>query len=679
TKIDGNPQHPANLGSSDIFAQAAILQLWDPERSQAAIHRGITVSWSEFDAALAQLMQRCQRDRGAGLHLLTGSTTSPLLGAQLDALRARCPGMHRYLHEAAANDNALQGSRLAFGRSLSTRLYPGRARLILSLDADLLTDPAAGVRYARDLISARSPDGPEHSMSRVYVIEPTPSLTGALADHRLALETARLERFACSLARSLGLHISADEAVGAVDAREAQWLQVLTGELQAAHGASLVLVGAAQKPWMHALAHSLNSVLGNVGVTLDYSDAVEQLDAVEGGLVELAAAMRAGTVDTLLVLGANPVYDAPADLQFAAALERVPHLLHLGLYRDETGMVAEWHVPQAHALECWSDARAFDGTASLAQPLIAPLYDGRSAHQILATLLDQDVGDGRELLRRQWQSELPDDAAWDAALQAGIIAGTRLLSRSVSLRADCLSKIELGPAPNGDSLELLFRPDPTIGDGRWANNGWLQELPKPLSQLTWDNAACISPALAARYQLNNGDEVELHLRERALRAPVWVLPGQSPHCITLHLGYGRRSAGRVGNGRGCNAYTLRASDALWCAPGLSLRKTGERHQLAGTQQHFRLEGRDLMRVGTLSDFSDNPDFATAADRYHGAPPSLYPPTAAGQYAWGMSIDLNACIGCKACTIACQAENNIPVVGKEQVLRGREMHWIRVDL
>ncbi|MGH8232229.1 MAG: molybdopterin oxidoreductase, partial [Steroidobacteraceae bacterium] len=253
TKIDGNPKHPASLGGSDIFAQAAILQLWDPERSQAVIHRGITASWSEFDAALLQAMQRAERDRGAGLYLLTGSSTSPSLGTQLDALRQRYPRMHRYVHEAADSNNAAQGARLAFGQALCTRLYPDRARLVVALDADLLTDPAAGVRYARDLIAARSPDRPGSPMSRIYAIEPTPSLTGALADHRLALETVRLERFACRLASSLGLQVRADQPT---DAREARWLRVLISELQATRGASLVLVGAAQKPWMHALAHA---------------------------------------------------------------------------------------------------------------------------------------------------------------------------------------------------------------------------------------------------------------------------------------------------------------------------------------------------------------------------------------------------------------------------------------
>ncbi|HEY1725475.1 MAG TPA: hypothetical protein VGF89_08630 [Steroidobacteraceae bacterium] len=679
TKIEGNPQHPASLGATDIFAQAAVLQLWDPERSQSVIHRGTTASWGDFDAALLQLMQRCQRDQGAGLHIVCGAFSSPLLAAELDALRERYPRMRCYLHEPAGQQNVHAGARLAFGQALSTRLYPDRARVIVALDADLLTDPSAGVRYARELIAARSPDRPGHSMSRLYAIEPTPSLTGALADHRLGIETAGLERFACRLARSLGVSIPADDAAVSRDAREAAWLKVLVSELQSNRGAGLVAVGATQKPWMHALAHALNGALGNVGSTLDYADPVEQLGAVDGGVIELAAALHAGAVETLLVLGGNPAYDAPADLQVRSALEQVPHLLHLGLYLDETGTLAEWHVPQAHELESWSDARAFDGTASLAQPLIAPLYGGRTSAQILALLLGQELGDGRALLRRQWQRELPDEAAWGAALQAGVIPESRFAARSVTLRDDWQSQLKLTPAPDETHLELLFRPDPTIGDGRWANNGWLQELPKPLSQLTWDNAACISPALAARYQLKNGDEVELMLQQRALRLPVWVLPGQSTQALTLHLGYGRRAAGRVGNGCGWDAYQLQVSDAPWCAAAGTLRKTGERRELAATQQHFRIEGRDLVRVGTLSQFAGDPHFATAPDRYRGAPPSLYPGVAGGEYAWGMSIDLNACIGCRACTIACQAENNIPVVGKEQVLRGREMHWIRVDL
>ena len=429
---------------------------------------------------------------------------------------------------------------------------------------------------------------------------------------------------------------------------------------------------------MHALGHLLNAALGNAGRTSACIEPAETLAGDAGTLRGLVEAMRAGSVDTLLVLDSNPVYDAPADLNFAEALERVPHLLHLGLYRDETGALAEWHLPQTHQLEAWSDARAFDGTASIAQPQIAPLYGGRSAHELLAALLEDEVREGAALVRRQWRTQLPDDPSWNAALQAGVIPDSAPPPQSPPVRSSFLAQAPTASAPAEPGLELLFRPDATIGDGRWSNNGWLQELPKPLTQLTWDNPVLISPELAARHSLANGDVIELRLHGRALRVPVWVTPGQAARSITLHLGYGRQRAGRVGDGQGFNAYLLRPAGAPWNAAGLQLVKTADRYLLASTQHHFNMEGRDPLRVGTVAGYRRDPHFASAADEFPARPPSLYPEAPPGEYAWGMSIDLNACIGCKACTIACQAENNIPVVGKDQVRRGREMHWIRVD-
>ncbi|MBV8853872.1 MAG: 4Fe-4S dicluster domain-containing protein, partial [Sinobacteraceae bacterium] len=420
------------------------------------------------------------------------------------------------------------------------------------------------------------------------------------------------------------------------------------------------------------------ATLNNAGATVDYSAPVEKLPDKGASLADLVNAIRAGAVDTLWVLDANPVYDAPGDLQFAAALGQVPHMLHLGLYRDETAALAEWHLPQAHPLEAWSDARAFDGTATIMQPLIAPLYEGRSIHEVLAALLGDPVRDGRALVRRQWQPQLPDDTTWSAALQAGVIPDTTFAPHAASVRTEALSRLLPPPSPASNELELVLRPDPTIGTGRWANSGWLQELPKPHTQLTWDNAALISPTLARQMSLTTGDVVELSLRGRNVLVPVLVTPGQAARSITLHLGYGRRGAGKIGDGRGCDAYVLSTAADPWGGAQLQLHKSGDRYALATTQHHFNMEGRELLRVGTLGEYRRNPRFATAAEPYPGNPPSLYPDTTPGQYAWGMCIDLNACIGCKACTVACQAENNIPVVGKEQVQRGREMHWIRVD-
>lgn len=674
TKIEGNPQHPASLGGTDIFAQAAVLQLWDPDRSQAVMRRGDVTSWESFEAELLKWTARLDQTQGAGLHVLTETITSPTLSSQLDALRRKYPRARWHVHQPAGHEHALAGARLAFGEPLSSRLHLDRAKIILSLDDDFLSDPAAGVRYARDFIAGRSPDTPGNTMARLYVLEPTPSLTGAMADHRLPLQCAQIELFARLLAKRLEV---ADAVATGLDARQTRWLDEVARDLQAHRGEGLVTVGPAQPPWVHALGHALNAALGNVGTTIEYSDPVEAHPQESGSLADLVAAMRAGSVETLLVLGANPVYDAPSDLEFTAALEKVPHVVHLGLYRDETGDLAEWHLPQAHSLESWSDARAFDGTATIVQPLIAPLYAGRSAHELLAAFLGESRQRGLEILRRHWQ-ELSNDAAWTAALQAGMVPNSGLPTRSPALRKDALERA-LPPLAHAPTLELLLRPDPTVGDGRWANNGWLQELPKPLTQLTWDNAALISSELAARMDLSNGDMVDLRVRGQTARVPVWIMAGQAARSITLHLGYGRRRSGRVGDGRGFDAYPLRTTAEPWCAQDVQVLKTGAHYELAGTQHHFKMEGRDLLRTGTLAEYLRDPHFVTRADRYPGTPPSLYPDYPPGEYAWGMSIDLNACIGCKACTIACQAENNIPVVGKDQVQRGREMHWIRVDL
>jgi molybdopterin-containing oxidoreductase family iron-sulfur binding subunit len=752
TKIEGNPQHPASLGATDIFAQASVLQLWDPDRSQSVLYRNDATTWDAFAMAMLEARTRWQRDGGAGLRVLTGAITSPTLAAQLGALQKKYPNARWHVHEPCAGDSAREGARLAFGHAYAARYHFDRAKVILALDADFLSDPAAGVRHARDFIATRDPE--RGAMSRFYAVEPTPTVTGMMADHRLPLESAQIEAFARALARELGVNADQGRSAprtrnfsGAGFARD-MWpqdrlLHVVADELKAHRGASLIVMGETQPPELHAWVHAMNAALGNVGTTLDYIDPVEVSppQAInpqgedDGSLRALTDAMHAGKVDTLLVLGGNPVYDAPADLAFAAALQRVPHLLHSGLYHDETGALAEWHLPMSHALECWSDARAFDGTASIGQPLIAPLYDSKSGIEVLSILLDDEPADGHALVRRQWSSQLKNDAAWNAALQEGIVAGTG--SRTIAVpqadvrsgnatapssrrnpessdseksRAEALGYSPLPAArPSGHRLrdirsgilppqsgsplrgvrndeqktsssafELLFRPDPTIGNGEWANNGWLQELPKPLTQLTWDNPALISPALAKQYGLDNGDVVELRSHGRSLRIPVWIMPGQAMHSITLHLGYGRTRAGRIGDGQGFNAYLLRTSQALWQSDDLQLHKTGEHYALAPTQHHFSMEGRDLLRVGTLAEFRRDPHFATAHDPYGEKPPSLYPDYPPGDYAWGMSIDLNACIGCKACTIACQSENNIPVVGKEQVRRGREMHWIRVD-
>jgi MoCo/4Fe-4S cofactor protein with predicted Tat translocation signal len=675
TKVEGNPHHPASLGATDIFAQAAILQLWDPDRSAAVLHRGGVSTWDDFAAAVLDLTAQSGRNGGAAMRVLTGGVTSPTLSAQLEAWLRKFPAARWHVHEPLGNENASEGSRMAFGTPLSTRLHLDRAQVILSLEDDWLCDAAAGVRYARDFAATRAPEKHGGQMSRLYVLESTPSITGSVADHRLPLESARVEAFARALAARLGV-----SDAQAVPPEESAWLDAVVRDLQANRGQSLITVGRAQPPWMHALGHAMNAALGNSGTVIEYGDPVERSPEEDASLAGLVTAMRAGAVDVLVMLDVNPAYDSPADLEFVAALKHVPHAVHLGLYVDETAELAEWHLPQAHALETWSDARAFDGTVTIGQPLIAPLYDGRSVYEVMALLMGDEVQRGRDLIRRQWRARLADDAAWVAALQSGLIADSAVAARPVSVREDLRTLLapHQSSGASAGGLELLFRGDPTIEAGRWSNNAWLQELPKPLTQLTWDNAVLLSPSLAAERGFSNGEIVELRLQGRSLRGPVWITPGQAAHSVTIHLGYGRRRCGKVGTGQGFDAYALRSSSAPWRSPGLQVLATGERYELAGTQQHFQMEGRGVLRVGTLEGFGRNPRFATAHDRYPDKPPSLYPDYPPGEYAWGLSIDLNACIGCKACTIACQAENNIPTVGREQVRRGREMHWIRVD-
>jgi molybdopterin-containing oxidoreductase family iron-sulfur binding subunit len=658
TKIEGNPAHPASLGGSAPALQAAVLELWDPDRSQTPLHRGVAATWDELFGELATLSTA----DGRGLRVLSGAIVSPTLAAQRDALLQKFPGARWHQHEAAGQGQTLAGTALAFGTPLQPIHHFDKARRIVALDADFLGSMPGRLAYARAFAQQRKPP----QMNRLYAVEPTPSLTGAMADHCWPLAYHEVGAFARQLAGLLGVGSAAGAGVDEKLAR------AVADDLLAHKGQSLVLAGETQPPPVHALAHLLNQALGNIGHTVDYIAPTETADPADS-LASLCTAMNAGEVGTLLVLDANPAYDAPADLPFAQAMTKVPRRIHLGLYRDETAQLCDWHLPMAHALESWSDLRAWDGTVSIVQPLIEPLYAGRSMHQLLAAMLGQPM-DIRALLQTRWHPD--DDESWNRSLREGLIAesGTTL-TKPPAIDAGFLAAPTLPPASPAE-FELLFRPDPTLWDGRYANNGWLQELPKPLSQLTWGNAALISPALAAERKLANGDVVALRVGDRQLRAPVWIMPGQAARSVTVHLGHGRRHAGHVGDGVGFDAYGLRSHAAPWREGGLQMHATGERIELAATQHHHAMEGRAPVRAGTLAEYLQNAKFLQPEEP--ATPPSLYPPKPPGEYAWGMAIDLNACIGCKGCTIACQAENNIPIVGADQVKRGREMHWIRVD-
>jgi MoCo/4Fe-4S cofactor protein with predicted Tat translocation signal len=655
TKIEGNPGHPASLGATDVFMQAAILQLYDPDRSQTVLHRGFPNTWDAFLAALLQEANLWARDGGSRLAFVTGNVTSPTLRHQFQRISDRFPNARWIVHEPACD--------LGNPRSLPSL---ERADVILSLDADFLAWGPGMLTNARAFSRRREPG---NAMNRLYVVESLPSLTGAMADHRFPMTPSEIVR--------LPEQIRA-EMRGAPNPAAPPWLPALVRDLQNHAGRSLVLAGEFVADSVRQEARLLNEELGNVGQTVAYP-AEALIHPGTHTLAQLASEMLSGAIDAVFLLDCNPVYTAPADVPFAEALRKVSFSVHHGLYPDETAAVCRWHLPDLHALESWGDALAFDGTTSIIQPLIQPLYDGISPHVLAAALLTEWPANDYDIVRSYWRGILADgdfESLWRRALHDGVMA------RTVSAAGAPTPAAALAPpAPNPNAssgLELLIRPDPHVYDGRFANNAWLQELPKPMTKIVWENAAHIAPATAQRLGLHHTEEIDLTYRGRSIRAPLWVLPGMAENCVQVTLGYGRTRAGRVGNGIGFNSYQLRTTDAPWGGPGLELRATGRLHRFATTQEHGTMAGRDLVRFADLATYRETPHFA----QEHGHTPArnetLYPAYAYEGNAWGMAIDLNACLGCSVCTIACQAENNIPVVGRDQVRRGREMHWIRVD-
>ena len=678
TKIEGNDQHPASLGGTDIFAQASILGMYDPDRSQSIVSLGDQQSWQAFVSAIRGPLSAQKALKGAGIRILTTTISSPTLADQLNNFLKIYPEAKWHVYEPVNRDNVLEGAKLAFGQPVETRYDFSKADVIVSLDADFLYAGFPGnVRYIRDFAKRRDPDG---NMNRLYVVESTPTTTGGKADHRWPMRAAEIEAFARAL-QSGGEGSSGPPET-------ARFLSAVAEDLKARNGSSLVVAGDHQSPVVHAIAHAMNAKLGNVGKTVFYSNPVDanpinQTDSIK----DLAADINAGKVDLLVIIGGNPAYDAPADLEFAKLLksDKAPLRVHLGLYQDETAELCHWHINQAHELESWGDARAYDGTASIIQPLIAPLYQGKSAVEFVALLSGQTDATGYDLVRAYWQKQHTGadfEAFWRKSLHDGWIEGTTFAPKSLTAKSASL------PAANStdaNSIELNIRRDPSIYDGQFSNNGWLQELPKPMTKLTWDNAVLMGPKMAERLQVKSIDMVELELNGKKVTGPVWVLVGHPDNSVTVTLGYGRKRAGRVGTAQGFDTYPLRTSAAPWFATGLQIRKTGEKYVLASTQGYQWMDTpngdhRPLVRETALEEYRKDPNFAKEQGEEPGPGLTLYKPYPYKEeaYAWGMAIDLNSCVGCNNCMVACVAENNIAVVGKEQCAIGRHMHWIRVD-
>lgn len=752
-KIEGNPDHPGSRGATDILAQASLLGMYDPDRSQEVTFRGAPKTWEAFMTGLRTAVEENRIDGGAGVRFLTETVTSPTLIDQFTKIKAEMPNSKWVQFEPINQDNAMAGARMAFGSPVQTIYKFDKAERILSLDADIFS--GFNVGYLKDYAAGKSFSEERKDISRLYSVETTISLTGAKADHRLAIKPSQMPEVAKAIAKAIGV-------AGAVSAytENAAWIAGLARDLMEHKGRSVVVAGNNQPAIVHALAHAMNASLGNAGQTVVYTDPMspgnERLQIEQ--FRELIGEIDAGKVKMLVVLGGNPVYTSPADLKLnAERMAKVPLRVHLGMYVDETAEQCHWHVSEKHFLEGWSDGRAYDGTASIVQPLIAPLYDSKNVHEVVQLFMRENFDKSdHDIVKEYWQrqnisfgaaaapakpaaspearpgsanavaqetpkpavspspsaapAETPSGARnpednWRKAVHDGVIPNTAATPKTVSANTAFLSQPQQQPAAGG-SLEINILPDPCVYDGRFANNGWLQELPNPLNKVTWDNVALISPRTAARLGVNTGNDareytggaqgtsfinthggnqfsdlvtVKYQGADIQKPVPMWISPGQPDDVITIFMGYGRTRAGKIATGLGYNAFDVRRSDAMDNGFG-EIAARGESTEIASTQIHFNMEGRDLLRVFDLEDFEQHPEQGHQHDEY---PKSMYPyeehqAVYNRNYRWGMAIDLNSCVGCNACVLACQSENNIPVVGKEQVARSREMHWLRID-
>ena len=660
TKLDGNPDHPVTKGRSDVFMQAAVLGLYDPDRAQGPTRHGEPTTWMDVTAAISTLRQDWAGDQGEGLRLLTGPTSSPTFQHQLDALRKQFPKMRVHLHEAAGEAARRTSTAAVYGQPLDMHYVLEQADVLVSFDDDFLGPGPNQVRNARSWASSRRRSSDRPGM-HLHAAESVPSATGAVASSRLIADASRMARLAEALASKLGV---GGATAGDLTPTEQSWVETIAKACGSARERALVTSGPLGDVGTAIWVARINETLNSAGRCLQFMQPITG-PADAGTLKALVADMRVGKVHTLVIIGCNPAYTAPGGLGFAEALKQTRSTLHVGLQRDETGELCEWQLPLAHELESWSDARAVDDTASIIQPTIIPFYDVRSVHQIMAMLLGEIDPAADAAVRETWKSAFGDDfhGRWRQALHDGFVEGAApAVSATVSSTAAPSAR-----SAAGEGLDIVFRPDPTVWDGSFANIGWLQELPKPLTTLTWGNVIAVSPALAKRLDVVNGDHVELAIGDRNLVGPTWIMPGQAENTVAVFLGYGRSQAGRVGNQLGYDAYRIRPIDQPWLAKG-SLRKTDGSETLAVTQLHHRMEGFDFVREVT----AEHPTLPKAD-----TPTSLYPPWPSSKNAWGMVIDLDLCIGCNACVAACTAENNVPVVGKEQVSVGREMHWLRI--
>jgi molybdopterin-containing oxidoreductase family iron-sulfur binding subunit len=698
-KIEGNPQH-LDGGGTDHYAQASILNLYDPDRATRFLRSGNEVGREEALDFLREVPKTAQSNGGEGLCFLLERSRSPSRRRLQKLVSERFPKARWFVHEPVDFDIHREAATLAFGRPVAPQFRLDQAKVILSLDCDFLGSEENGHQFIRDFAKGRRIETPKDSMSRLYVVEALMTITGANADHRLRVSAGAVVQLAVALASQIDSEFG-KAASGLPPGVNPKWITECVKDLQAHKGESLVVAGHRQPLAVHVLAHAINAALGNVGKTVLLHDAAP---ASEGTMTELAEALKSGGVKTLVILGGNPVYSAPADLDWAATQRGAGTVVRLGYYEDETSeaKVCDWHLPAAHYLESWGDARSADGSLVAIQPLIEPLFGGLTELELLARIGGFEKTSPYEIVRETFKAFVPAiefEERWKRFLHDGFLTGSDSSPVDASLDSAAVSRVlgALTPptAPSKDRLDIIFHRDYSVDDGRYNNNGWLQELPDPITKLTWENAVTLSPNTARELGIPLESPAPDKLRVplatiefegRSIEAPVWVQPGQADYTLGLALGYGRTRTGRVGEKSGYNAYELRSSTTPCHAAGATLTLVGRMHQLANTQSHWAMEGRPIVREANLDHFREKPDFAQHMEvEAHGPEAGpIYPhpytkhPQTRGMHQWGMVVDLNTCVGCSACVVACQSENNIPIVGKGQIARGREMHWMRLD-
>ncbi len=695
TKLEPNPAVEDGKAGTDRHTQASILNLYDPDRATRFLRKGAATQPEAALDLIAEFSKQAKASGGQGMAFLMERHNSPSRRRLIELIGRELPKARWFTFEPVDADIHRRAATWAFGQSVRPVFRYDAAKVILSLDADFLGSEEDVQINIKRFTDGRRVETSKDSMNRLYVAEPLMSITGFSADHRLRVPASAVAQVAAAVAAQVAAGSPAGklaDKLGLPSGVDAKWIAECASDLAAHKGRSLVVAGHRQPLAVHALAHLMNEALGNVGKTVTLLPAAPEIGH---GLGELAQALNQGQVQTLVILGGNPVYSAPADFDWAKTQAKAKEVIRLGYYEDETAALSTLHIPQAHFLESWGDAETLDGTLVPVQPLIAPLFGGLTEIEMLARLGGISSANPYEIVRETFsgriakqESPVAMEAAWKNYLHQGFLAGSAAKPVEAKLDAGAVAASLEGlsvAAPGRESIEVVFHRDHSVDDGRYNNNGWLQEMPDPVTKMVWDNVVLLSRRTASELGVRNQDVVEIQLGGRAVRGPVWVQPGQADYTAALALGYGREKSGRVGHKAGFNVYPLRDSKAPNIASGAVIKVAGAIYPISCTQDHWSLEGRPIIREANLEQYRKYPDFAKQMDAHEppGGNKSLYPNPLdqAKQQAlhqWGMSIDLNLCVGCSSCVIACQSENNVPIVGKDQVKRGREMHWLRID-